>query len=179
MAVLRLPSLVIFRHPLKQRSSEHFNLHSMEFNSLFQESHVEILTDIGLWSKAGRRKVKTFASAEGGEEENGEREYGTKEGQDGERTEDEETHQVERIWRSGERFLPNRREEINIAADGGPNAAVAREDGAQDPAMLLEKRGISRYFGPDFIHPGALSDSDTRTDSKAPLHSRRGDNCEF
>ncbi|KAJ1176383.1 hypothetical protein NDU88_001664 [Pleurodeles waltl] len=91
--------------------------------------------------------LKQAASAEEEEEENSARENWRKEGRDSERTEEEETLQGERIWMSGERYLLNRGGEINIAADGGLNAAVAQEDGAQEPATLLEKRGTSRCVG--------------------------------
>ncbi|KAJ1152276.1 hypothetical protein NDU88_005052 [Pleurodeles waltl] len=57
-------------------------------------------------SREGRR-LKGSASATEGVEEDGAREDWRKEGQDGERTEDKETHRDERIWMSGERFLPN------------------------------------------------------------------------
>ncbi|KAJ1188437.1 hypothetical protein NDU88_005198 [Pleurodeles waltl] len=67
--------------------------------------------------------------------------------EDDERTEDEEPQRNVKSWRSGERFLPNRWEVNITVADGGPSTAVAREDGALDPATLLEKRGSPRCVG--------------------------------
>ncbi|KAJ1127510.1 hypothetical protein NDU88_005909 [Pleurodeles waltl] len=67
--------------------------------------------------------------------------------EDGERMEDKEPRRNERSLRTGERFLHNRREVNITVAHGGPSTTVAWEDGALDPATLLEKRGSSRCVG--------------------------------
>ncbi|KAJ1141075.1 hypothetical protein NDU88_007411 [Pleurodeles waltl] len=91
--------------------------------------------------------IRRSASAKEREKEDGAKGIGKEEGRDGEKTDDEETHRDQRTLMSGERFLPNRRGEDNIEADRGLNTAATREDGAQDPATLLEKRGITRCVG--------------------------------
>ncbi|KAJ1085908.1 hypothetical protein NDU88_006032 [Pleurodeles waltl] len=89
-------------------------------------------------------------SAVTGEEENAKEQHGNEEERDGgttDRDEDEEVTAGQRRAEIGVWLLPNRGEEEDEAADGGLNTAAILGGGAQNPATLLEKRGIARCVG--------------------------------
>ncbi|KAJ1151779.1 hypothetical protein NDU88_004559 [Pleurodeles waltl] len=91
--------------------------------------------------------TKRSASAERRLKENDEERDGEEEGRDGgkeEREGDEEDTRGQRNLDSGERLLPIRGEEDDEAADGGLRTAAILGGGMQNPAMLLEKRGVAR-----------------------------------
>ncbi|KAJ1127092.1 hypothetical protein NDU88_005498 [Pleurodeles waltl] len=85
------------------------------------------------------------ASAEPKKEENGKEQ--DEEGRDGgitDREGDEEVTPGQRNAEIGVWLLPHRGEEEDKAADGGLSTAANLGGGAQNPATLLEKRGIAR-----------------------------------
>ncbi|KAJ1176616.1 hypothetical protein NDU88_001887 [Pleurodeles waltl] len=82
-----------------------------------------------------------LVSAEPEREENDEERDGDEEGRDGgitEREEDEDVTQGQRNVEIGEE---------DVAADGGLSTTATLGGGAQNPATLLEKRGITRCVG--------------------------------
>ncbi|KAJ1113643.1 hypothetical protein NDU88_001885 [Pleurodeles waltl] len=91
--------------------------------------------------------TRRSALAEQEEKENDEERDGDEEGRDGgkkEQEDDEEVEQGQRNLESGEWLLPNRGEEDEEAEDGSLSTAATLGGGAQNPATLLEKRGIAR-----------------------------------
>ncbi|KAJ1160855.1 hypothetical protein NDU88_001347 [Pleurodeles waltl] len=93
-----------------------------------------------MWEGGGSRRS---ASAVPREEENAKEQYGDEEERDGgitDREEDEEVTAGQRNAEIGVWLLPNRGE----AADGGLNTVATLGGRAQNPATLLEKRGIAR-----------------------------------
>ncbi|KAJ1115821.1 hypothetical protein NDU88_004043 [Pleurodeles waltl] len=91
--------------------------------------------------------TRRSASAVQGEQENDEERDGDKEERDRgkrEQEEDVESIQGQRNLEAGEWLLPNRGEEDDEAADGGRSNAATLGSGEQNPATLLEKRGIAR-----------------------------------
>ncbi|KAJ1188594.1 hypothetical protein NDU88_005353 [Pleurodeles waltl] len=101
--------------------------------------------DSGSTREGGGTRRST--SAEQGTKENDEEWDGDEEGQDGgkkKREEDEEVKQGQRKLEFGEWFLPNWGEEDDEVADGGLSTAATMGGRAQNPATLLEKRGIAR-----------------------------------
>ncbi|KAJ1148363.1 hypothetical protein NDU88_001200 [Pleurodeles waltl] len=97
-------------------------------------------------TREGGGTRRSVSAEEGGKEDDAEwnRDEQGRDGGKREREEDEEVNQDQRNLVSGVWLLPNCGEEDDEAADRGLSTAATRGGGVQNPATLLEKRGIAR-----------------------------------